>query len=529
MRLHRYAFLPLLWLAACTPQGSPTGPAAAAATAHPGHAHADTPGLQWFDGSVEQAFAEARRTRKPILLYWGAVWCPPCQQLKATVFSRPDFIAKSRLFVPVYLDGDGEGAQKWGEQFHVSGYPTMVVLDADRHEQMRIAGGMDLSQYAAVLDVALADLEPVDQLLAKASAGGVLDDSQCRRLALNGWLLDDVPPEAQIAARSQQLSTAAARCPASLVTERARLTVVAAALLAKSQGKALEQGAAPGADLQAAVANVGKVLADTRRGVAVADVLFALGDDFFLAVKASRDSAKWLASYVRVMDAAAIEPSYAEADQLDAIWAKLHALKGAGAAIPEGAARAAMARIDSALAGQQAPYVRMSIVNSVLNIYDLIGQNERGYAVAKAELAHSSTPYYYMDDLGDICAALGRKEEALQWYERGYEAAQGTATRFQWGEQYAAALLEFRPADADKIASVTAQVLGELDGPDRIYRRARVRLERLDKALRGWNDSGKGAHNAVLVALHARMQQVCTRIPATEPARTSCDAFLAGS
>ncbi|MFM2288682.1 MAG: hypothetical protein RL684_1825, partial [Pseudomonadota bacterium] len=346
---------------------------------------------------------------------------------------------------------------------------------------------------------------------------------------LNGWLLDDVPPEGQIAARSQQLSAAAARCPASLVTERARLTVVAAALLAKSEGKALKQGAAAGADLQAAVANVGKVLADARRGVAVADVLFALGDDFFLAVKGSRDSAKWLASYVRVMDAAAIEPSYADADQLDAIWAKLHALKAAGAAIPEGAARAAMARIDAALAGQQAPYVRMSIVNSVLNIYDLIGQNERGYAVAKAELAHSSTPYYYMDDLGDICAALGRKEEAVQWYARGYEAAQGTATRFQWGEQYAAALLEFRPADADKIASVTAQVLGELDGPDRIYRRARVRLERLDKALRGWNDSGKGAHNAVLVALHARMQQVCTRIPATEPARTTCDAFLAGS
>ncbi|MFM2289536.1 MAG: hypothetical protein RL684_2679, partial [Pseudomonadota bacterium] len=186
MKLHRCALLPLLWLAACTPQGSPTGPGPAAAATHPGHAHADTPGLQWFDGSVEQAFAEARSTRKPILLYWGAVWCPPCQQLKATVFSRPDFIAKSRLFVPVYLDGDGEGAQKWGEQFHVSGYPTLVVLDADRHEQMRIAGGMDLSQYAAVLDVALADLQPVDQLLAKASAGGALDDSQCRRLALNG-------------------------------------------------------------------------------------------------------------------------------------------------------------------------------------------------------------------------------------------------------------------------------------------------------------------------------------------------------
>ncbi len=512
-----------LLLAACTPQGSPTGSGSAAAP-RAGHAHADTPGLQWFDGSVEQAFEAARSSRKPILLYWGAVWCPPCQQLKATVFSRPDFIAKSRLFVPVYLDGDGEGAQKWGEAFHVSGYPTLVVLDADRHELMRIAGGMDLSQYAGALDNALADVQPVGELLAQATAGKPLGDSQCRRLALNDWF-DDLPGDDLLAARSAQLSAAVAQCPASMKGERARLEVVAASLLARSEGKAMTAGAA----LQAAVASVGRLLDDSRRSIAVADVLFRLGDDFFHAVKASPASGRWLASYVRVMDAVAVEPSYADADQLDAVWAKLNALKAAGAAIPEGAARGALARIDVALAGQQSPYVRMSIVNSVLNIYDLLGQNERGYALAKAELAHSATPYYYMGDLGDICEALGRKEEALQWYARGYEGAQGTATRFQWGEQYAAALVELRPADADAIGTVTAQVLGELDGPDRIYRRARMRLERLDKALRGWNEASKGAHSAVLASLHARMQQVCVKIPATEPARTSCDAFLAGS
>ena len=524
--------LPIV-LAGCSPQESPngasTGRGPGAAASHATHAHADTPGIQWFDGSVEQAFEAARSSRKPILLYWGAVWCPPCQQLKATVFSRPEFIAKSRLFVPVYLDGDGEGAQKWGEQFRVSGYPTVVVLDADRHELMRIAGGMDLSLYATVLDNALADLQPVAELLAQVGAGKPLDESRCRRLALNSWLLDELPPEDQIAARSRQLATAAASCPSSLATERARLVVVSAALLAKSEGKALKQGAAPSAALQASVAAVGQVLADERRSVAVADVLFSLGDDFFLAVKASRDSAKWLASYVRTMDAVAVEPAYAEADQLAAIWAKLHALKAAGAATPGGAVRGATARIDAALAGQQTPYVRTSIVNSVLNIYDVLGQNERAYAVAKEEMQHSATPYYYMGDLGDICESLGRKEEALDWYARGYEGAQGTATRFQWGEQYAAALVELRPGDAETIGKVTAQVLGELDGPDRIYRRARIRLERLDKALRGWNEASKGAHAPVLASLRGRMQQVCARIPPAEPARGSCDAFLAGS
>ena len=72
-----------------------------------------------------------KATNKPVLLYWGAQWCPPCKQLKSAVFSRPDFIEKSKLFVAVYLDGDLPDAQKWGDVFRVTGYPTVVVLKSD--------------------------------------------------------------------------------------------------------------------------------------------------------------------------------------------------------------------------------------------------------------------------------------------------------------------------------------------------------------------------------------------------------------
>ena len=45
----------------------------------------------WFKGTVEQAFEAARENDRPIFIYWGAVWCPPCNELKSEVFSKVRF------------------------------------------------------------------------------------------------------------------------------------------------------------------------------------------------------------------------------------------------------------------------------------------------------------------------------------------------------------------------------------------------------------------------------------------------------
>ena len=110
-----------LALAACdkpvppaAPPPSATTAAAPATTAKAAAAEHGEAGIAWRqaanDAEVDAAFASARSENKPVFVYWGAKWCPPCNQVKVTLFNRQDFIERSRAFVPVYVDGDSPGA-----------------------------------------------------------------------------------------------------------------------------------------------------------------------------------------------------------------------------------------------------------------------------------------------------------------------------------------------------------------------------------------------------------------------------------
>ncbi len=126
-------------LVACSKKAEPPAPA----------------GIAWVqaagDAEVDAAFARAKAEGKPVFVYWGAKWCPPCNQLKATLFNRQDFIERSRAFVPVYVDGDQPGAQKLGTRFAVRGYPTTIVFTHEGRELTRLPGEVDAAQYNEVL------------------------------------------------------------------------------------------------------------------------------------------------------------------------------------------------------------------------------------------------------------------------------------------------------------------------------------------------------------------------------------------
>ncbi|HKU88423.1 MAG TPA: thioredoxin family protein [Steroidobacteraceae bacterium] len=518
-------------LAACArgdaaPAQQPATTAAAAPQADLASVHADAPGIAWFKGDVDAAFKSAKASNKPVLLYWGAQWCPPCKQLKSAVFSRPDFIEKSKLFVAVYLDGDLPDAQKWGDVFRVTGYPTVVVLKPDRTEITRIAGNMDLSLYARVLDDALGDVNPVKDVLALVNKGAPLKAADCRRLAYHAFDLDD---EGLFDSKTllNAFENAARLCPTDLAKEHGRFYILAAAEAAGQQAEAIEKGGKPDKQLTVLIVRVHELLADKPLAMANADALRGLPKSFYLAARrALPQIAPDLRTRVMaVADATTANPQFAPADQLAAQLMKIRVAQAYSpdGKVPTDVRTVALQTATKMLNVKQEPYVRAGVVNSAINIYIALDDWVRARDLLALEASTSNTPHYYIGDLADAEEHLGNNARALELLAEAYQKARGPASRFQWGYQYLDGLLRLAPNDTAKIEKVGLEVIRELDGPNRIHRRTLSRLDRLDKGLREWNNTPQRA--AVVAKFRAQVAQACAKSPGDLQTESGCRSF----
>ncbi len=517
-------------LAACSkaPESSPPTagnagpPVVAAAKPANAPAHADD-GIAWQRGDVDALFAAAKADGKPVFLYWGAKWCPPCNQIQATVFNRQDFIERSRHFVPVYVDGDSPNAQRLGSRFKVSGYPTMILFTPGGAEITRLPGDVDAEQYMQVLAMGMNGARPMKETLAGALASGApgLTPDDWRMLSFYSWEVDDqqLLAKADIAPALQRLANA---CPADQPESATRLKLQALAALATAKD------VKPRDDKDGA-AVLRKVLLDAKVARANFGVLTTYADKLasHVTLPKSAERAQLVADWNGALARLIADPSLSTADRLTAVTAQVQLAKidGDTAALPPSLQQAVREQVARADRETTDPYARGAVISTAADALEEAGLMAESDAMLTAELTRSPSPYYYMLGLAANARKRGDKAGALGWYERAYAAADGPATRLQWGASYVSALVDLSPQDATRIEAAATQVIGELQPtPDTFFGRNQKSLERMGKKLDAWN-KGK-EHAASLQRVRGRMADVCGKLPSGDPARGACDSAL---
>src|SRR5471030_640476 len=411
---------------------SPDASTAASSTATPGR-------IAWRDGvddgGLTAAFAQAAAEQRPLFLYWGAAWCPPCNRVKAEIFARDDVAERLRGLLPVYLDGDSAGAQALAAQYQLRSYPTLILFAPDGREITRLPCELDGELFVAALDVALRCASTASLSLQMAlSAEPALTADAWSLLAHYSWDTD----EGQLLASRDAAATLTALAQACPQPD-------AAARLALHAQVAGRRPADAGALLA--------VITDARLARANMDLLNNSGIELIKAAAEGR------VELVAALSAVARTWS-------GDLWLS---------------------------ASDRLTALRLQMRLTRLGAHDA-GLAQQAEALLLAELPGSHSPYYFMLSLVGSAKRRGDTAGVLNCYEQAAAGATGRATRLQWDTTYLSSLIDLAPHDGARIDAAAATLLRDIAATtDAFQQRNLTQLQRAAAKLAGLPQPGPEA------------------------------------
>jgi protein disulfide-isomerase len=391
------------------------------------------PGI-WFQGRPEEAFAKAKTDNKLVFVFWGAAWCPPCNELKSEVFSKPRFAELMKNFVPLYLDGDTDQAQVWGERLSASGYPTVLVLTSDGRELYRLSTSLNEEEFHAAVQPVLTNNQNFTEAFSRLENGDAKGDDW-KVLAYTSW---DQLPEGRFT--GDRLLNAAKRAadkvPASMPKEKA---LFAANLL----NLAVQQK-----DDEESANTVSDIKMESKRYL---DAIFASKDTIQAARSFINYNAKQTAEFLhgkpkgkayddlkkRWLKAAATIAGNADnsVDTRLAAWnpaIEFQKLEAPNAAVPaklKSDVQAAAAQADQ---NAKTPFERHAVVSSAAYMLRQVGDFDGARNLLEAEAAKTDTPWYYYSSLASLEQELKNDKAAQGWAAKARESVVGRASKIQW-------------------------------------------------------------------------------------------------
>jgi thiol-disulfide isomerase/thioredoxin len=416
--------------------------------------------IEWLNGGLDAAFALAKAQQRPLFLYWGAAWCPPCNRVKSEIFARDEFAARTAGVLCYHLDGDSAGAQALAARYQLRSYPTLVLYAPDGGEITRLPCELDGELFVAAFDAALAvhaaGSSAAAALEAALSVSRPLSADEWSLLSHYSWDTDEgkllgtrtlAPTLAALAAASTNPDAAVrlqlhAQLAAGSVDAAFLLTVLADARLARSNMDIFNNSGL----------NLIKI-ASRREELAAAlgSVAAQWADDF------------WLSAPDRLM-----------AVRLQMRLARL-------LAPTQGLQEQIRERVDEALAESTDPYERHTLVNTAVSALNDAGLPAQAEQVLLAELPRSHSPYYFMLSLAASAKRRNDVAGVLDWYGKAWQASVGVATRLQWGVTYLNSLIDLAPQDSARIEQAAQGLLADIHaaGADAHQQRNLSQLQKL--------------------------------------------------
>lgn len=110
--------------------------------------YAQGTGIQFFEGTYEEALTKAAEEDKLIFMDAYTTWCGPCKWMARNTFtdeSVADYFNENFINVKMDMErGEGPGLAR---KFRIRGYPTLLFLDAEGEIAHQKLGALAADQF----------------------------------------------------------------------------------------------------------------------------------------------------------------------------------------------------------------------------------------------------------------------------------------------------------------------------------------------------------------------------------------------
>lgn len=424
----------------------------------------------WFQGSIEQAFRYAEKEQKRILLYSGASWCPPCNNLASQVFLHPEFQNIMKPFIVVYLDTDAEAAQPWLDKYKIHEVPMVILANQKGDEIFRFDGGRNFEDFKNTINAALNNKPNLSDLIGQVGK---------RKLSSEEWLLlQESDLNKEILNWDQQkladtLTTIWLNCPEEMAATKASFAarIWAGAIGDKSllkstfsdhQSQMVEQILRPEAKLS--------FLESFLKGD-IQKMIQLLPND---------QQQKFKLQLLKILATAETDSQITLKERVRALFIQIDILYDAEHRLTENESQDLKSRFDRLALSAKSKYEKASVYPNIAMMIKKTLGIPSAVSFLESKVNEIDTPESLESLIAFLQQEAGNKDKALEWAEKAKESSKKSSAKLRYFLADAEAKSKLLKSDDSAIAASVEEYLDEVskiqNGSIGWYRHAHKRI-----------------------------------------------------